>query len=360
MSKNILLVALILLCSFQSTDQLSQDNKKVSEAVDKAVRLILDKQGDDGAWKGAQDEKQHKTYNDRYSIAITSLCCMALMAYPEIEKEKSAKALMSGLKYVLKSTKDPKNFKGSWNKVTTAWHNIWNMIYAIPMLVNVKRCIKEKENKAEIDENIQKMLAIIEQVQMKSGGWDYTACGGTTFVTAAVLHTLYLAKEARYQVDEDAIAKALKAVSSSKKDNNAYPYGFWKGDFAIESSIGRLSACELALYLHESKDVTEEAFAKSIDLFFKHREELEKNRNEPLHHGKFGIGGFYYHYAYYYTALALEHLSKETQKKYLPEITKAILNTQEKEGNFGTHSFTLGKTGATAFGLLILAQCGNK
>jgi len=190
------------------------------------------------------------------------------------------------------------------------------------------------------------------------GGWNYYAMGTSmTFVTGTVLITVLEARDTmKLDIPKKVLESAYKLVSSLKSNpdklnGNARGFGY-DGRFVgraidIRGCMGRITCCELALYMGTKAKVnsdkpksTQADVRTSVELFLKHRGELDKVRFYPSPHyyPLFANAAYFWFYGHYHTAKAAHFLKDETLKKETRNtILKALIATRRPNGTWRGH-----------------------
>ncbi len=350
-----------------------QLGKQVKNATEKGIAYLLKNQNKNGSWsKGKQGD----------SAAVTSLACLALIAWPDIEKERSSKALDEGTKFVInaltRGAPDDKNL----SKVAAFY---WDSSYAIVFLSKAY----QKSKNAQIEEAIKKGLQFFQEKQLQNGGWAYNPKKGLTytFVTAIVIDALLEVKKCGMAVDEEMFKKGVLALKSERKSNGTFPYkgGHHANEEIIERKISNYKDYKLdsegigdsagrtilgELILHLVKEISQEDLQKACELFLKHRDRLEevlkktKPGEDPDNPGKgklphlppYGAATYYYFFGHYYAGKAISNLSGEPKKLMMSKLHEVILRDQDKEGFWVDSEKSAGKNCGTAMALLILKE----
>lgn len=323
---------------------------EVRATVQKAIKHLLDTQDKDGGWSSAECRVP------RRRIPITSLAYLALRAYPTVDKERSAAAQKAALALLLDLTSNKANLKPSMPGAGFDW-TYFGMAYTAPLFLDLRRETADEALRATLDERIRTMASLLPAAQQTDGGWAYVQGGSQTFVSAMVIQTLLDVKDAKFEIDEGCLTRALRELRGSRTEAGAYPYRFGTRmrDTAVKGALGRSSQCEMILLRTKTAGITGESLKKDLDDFFQHHDELAKVRKSHSHRPPYQNAGYYFYWGHYYNAQAIAFLAPELQKRYYPALTGLIVKTQDKDGSFFDAPCG-GKVAGTSMALLTLSR----
>lgn len=342
-----------LLCSAQD----ARIDRALREAVQEGTAYLLEHQNDDGSW--GDDGVFGKDPGIRSSV--TSIAIMALRAAKRILPDaKVDDAIARGFDYLRgNAAKRPERpFQGLYN------FSIYGSMYAAALLA------REDDDKSR--EALEKCLALISKNQRSDGGYSYLheknnmkVDSYETFPTAMTLECLWEVKKAGKRIPEDTFKRALTTLKSARTADGYFCYHVidgkhrgsvsGNGKLSWPASIARTVCCEYVLVKIGQGSRT--ALKKSIEMFFRHREELEKVRkkDQKTHQGDFDCAPYYYLFGHYYACRALFELDKSVQQKYVPQLQKLLLDIRESDGTW-LDSRVCGKDYGCAMAVLMLAH----
>jgi len=294
-----------------------------------------------------------------YRVGGTSISAWALIESPQYKKSAEVRgAVERALGFVLAGLDEElmaSGFKGGYDV------RGWGHTYALNFFLRLRALeAVPKEHKKAVDEKITWLVKTIEETEIPDvGGWNYSRRGGgkatpaSPFMTAPTLITLYEAKKQGEVVNAEIIERALASLEKCRSDEGAYPYTTGGGRDEMPGAIGRTPATEVAFALAGKGD--EKRLRHSLDSFFEHWSELEVRRQQTgTHVGKYGVAPYYFYYAHYYAALAIEFLPEGDQAKYRTRYHEKLFETQEESGGWNDRVFDRSENYGTAMSLLSL------
>ncbi len=327
----------------QQQDEKGITQERLKEVITKAVQYLLDKQKPEGNWV--------PTTHD-YGYGVTAIALRALLGHRHIDPERIDKALEKGIAYIEQPNKKGKR---------SVYVDEYGHSYAIDLLVDLLDYEKSPLSKEKIKEAALKHIKGLGE----KGSWGY---GGITasFITGMALFSLNFAKVKGLDISDAVLQKGCKTLKGMELVPNHFVYrpehlrgrpaeNIKKDPDALKEAIGRAPLCTLILYLHGEKK--KEDLEKVIELFFHHRENLEKARLKAGVHDKEckGAASYYFFFGHFYSAAALRCLDEETRKKYKSQIQEALAKIQEQDGSWNEFKSS-GPIYGAAMGLVVLAE----
>lgn len=328
----------------------------VRDAMQQGAAYLLEHQNEDGSW--GDDGVFGKDPGIR--CAITSLAILSLRAAQRLLPEvKADPAIARGLEYLRKNAaKRPERpFQGLYN------FSVYGSIHAATLLA------REEDDPSRAA--LEACLALVAKNQRPDGGYTYLHEKNTmkinsyeTFPTAMTLEGLWEIKKAGRKIPEDTFQRALAALKSTRTAEGYFCYHVidgkqrgsvsGNGKLSWPASIARTVCCEYVLFKigHGSRSGLE----KSVEMFFRHREELEKVRqkDQKTHQGEFDCAPYYYLFGHYYACRAVLELDRSVQQQHAPRLRKLLLNIREPDGTW-LDSRICGKDYGCAMAVLMLA-----
>jgi len=201
------------------------------------------------------------------------------------------------------------------------------------------------------------------------GGWSYYKMGEAfTFITATVLLSLQDAKDNMGRDLPNLYSNSILSnimepafdflQKMNLNDSYAYRPGSARGmDSKARGSMGRITACELAMMRGKQSKHNKATLAKSLDLWMQQREELDKVRLYRMTHYRplFQNAAYYWLFSHYHTARAANVVGGRTKKDIHELILKLMMSTRRENGTWLGH-YAFGEICGTARALMILGE----
>ena len=112
-------------------------------------------------------------------------------------------------------------------------------------------------------------------------------------------------------------------------------------------------ARSLAIVRHLVGDVARQ----SLDWFLEHWDWLEQRRRQNRTHvGPHSIAPYYFFYAHYYAALAIELLPEEQRPEYRARYLEVLFRVREESGGWNDRVFPRSENYGTAMSILSIMQ----
>jgi hypothetical protein len=283
-----------------------------------------------------------------YRVGGTSICAVALMRNPAFAgDEKLHEAVRRALGFVMQSTG---HALMSW-KDYDAGYDVrgWGYTYGLLFLLQARDLGLIPDDKKETaDAAIRFYIEAIQRTEIPGiGGWNYARPPGrdkaappSTFMTAPTLQALFEAKESGFQVDGTVVLRALEYLESARAPSGAMMYsGSAKARHdAVPGAVGRMLASECVLFLAGRSDAANVRGA--LDAFIVHWDWLDKRRAQPgTHERPYMIAPYYFYYAHYYAALAVELLPERERPEYRRRVRDLIFKTRAEDGSWNDRVF---------------------
>ena len=214
----------------------------------------------------------------------------------------------------------------------------WGYAYGLWYLVELKRASAVPETLAnEVDLAISFFIRGLEATEIpEHGGWNYARRAGfdqpgapSPFMTSSTLHALFAAAAQGHEVDADVVSRGLGALEAARTETGAYMYAGSNGARSRESvpgSVGRMLSAECTLLLGGRGSV--DRVRGALDAFIVHWEWLEKRRKQNgTHIPPYGIAPYYFYYAHYFAAEAIELLPERERAEYRRRFHEILFRT---------------------------------
>ncbi len=302
-----------------------------------------------------------------YRVGGTSIVGLALLDAPGWDDDSlRGPALQRALAFVLGQLELPAlgaGFNGSYDV------RGWGQIYALLFLLRTRaleRCGPQLE---AVEGAIPELVARLQATEIvESGGWNYSrrrggdqAAPAATFMTAPALQALFAAQQQGFEVEARVVERALASLRAARLETGAFQYGSaperqtGEGFEAVPGAIARMPVCEATLLLAGEGDV--DALRAALAGFFEHWEELEKRRAlSGTHEGAYMIAPYYFFFAHWYAAQAIELLPAEEREPLREQLRARILEVRGEDEGWNDRVFERSRSFGTACVMLALLQ----
>lgn len=241
----------------------------------------------------------------------------------------------------------------------------WGYCYALHFLCDLKAAGAVPEARREAVEKAAVFyLRGLEAIEIpEAGGWNYarppgrdTVANASSFMTPAALQALFLARELGYPVDEAVVNRGLDALERCRTTCGAFSYA-GDGDKVrregIPGSIGRMVISETTLMLAGRSDANR--VRGSLDAFIAHWEWLDKRRAKPgTHVPPYGVAPYYFYFAHYYAAQAVEMLPERERDEYRRRINTLLFSVRLDDGTWNDRVFPRSANFGTSMALMAI------
>lgn len=298
-----------------------------------------------------------------YRVGGTSICAWAMLESSSVlQSEESAAALERAIRFVLAGLEQPKMQPGFSSTYDV---RDWGSIYALNFFLRLEKLNAVPEQHQEtVKSKIDWLVATLQANAIpKTGGWNYSRRSGaekpsasSPFMTAPAVLALWQAQAQGYRIDQAVVDLALKSLVAAQVDNGVYSYTSRGGLGKVPGTIGRSPAVEIVLNMAGLSKP--EHLRIAVDNFLEYWGELEKRRQKNgTHEGDFGIAPYYFYYAHYYAALAIEQLPEEQRDDLRSQYRDRLFASMDSETlTFNDRVFLRSSHFGTAMSLLSLMQ----
>ena len=343
--------------------------------IQRGVEFLLEDQNSDGSWGGPREAVYTFTgvvwsnpeTHRCWKVATTGLCCLALLEAGRTED--GLQAADKAVDYLIANAavKRP----SEWDTM-----NSWAYMYGAQALARayVDPRYADTPRREQCRDTGELLLRKLGECQALNGGWGYLEFDAprtrrpqwsTSFTTAAAIIAMEDAREASFDVDDNVIRRAVRAVERCRLPSGAYTYSVpaiadprhseWIDQ--IKGSLSRIQVCNLALLL-TGKEVPRQRVKAGLGYFFQHHRFLDIARNKPIPHENYYYNsGYFYLFGHYYAARLVKQLPAEQREEYWPRLRYEVAKLQQKDGSmwdYDMHAYH--KPYGIAFGLLTLAE----
>jgi len=321
--------------------------EEIQPTLDRAVEYLLSTQHADGQWGwGVQDTLADSGFSPEayydYNYAANALACMAMAEVGETPEVRAA--LERSIDWMC-TTRNPKR-PSDWDA-----DNIWVALYGSVCMVRLADDSRFQEEPwaGKIRERGEIFVDLLERNQIPEGGWAYyddppytrRPKWATSFCTALVLPSLRRAHELGWLEEAAVFERAARVVERCALPNGAYSYNVTIVPSAggesinnIKGSLGRTQVCNWARFLGGDPRMTLERVREGVDAFFEHHRFLDVARMRPIpHEAYYANAGYFYFFAHYYAALAIELLPEAEREDYHARLRPHLAKVQYSDGS---------------------------
>ncbi len=357
------------------------DSERVAVSISKGVELLLSMQ-EAGE---AATEKAQWPYEGvyrvggkipvGYRVGGTGISVLALAQAPGYANDAPRKeAVRRAVGFIMASTTHELMNPDYDSTYDTRG---WGYTYALLALLKLKSmneqpsdlgtealtAMKVKTDADAMDAAIRWCIDCIQQTEIpKVGGWNYARSGGKSgvsamspFMTGPTLQGLFQARSMGYAVDEVVVDRAVGALLRSRTPTGSYTYA---GDARenpepVAGAVGRMLVSEVTLSLCGKSDVSRVRAA--VDAFFVHWDWLDRRRAQNgTHIPPYSIAPYYFYYAHYYAAQAIEMLPKRDREEYRRRLSELLWKNQLEDGSWNDRVFPRSRNYGTAMSMMAL------
>jgi hypothetical protein len=332
-------------------------------AIGRGVEVILGLQeGDQKAeWPYEGVYRVERQIPVGYRVGGTAICAMALMSDPGFKgNEAEQSAVRRAAAFVIEGTKHPLM---SWETYDAGYDvRGWGYTYGLQLLLRAGAA-GLVEDPAACAAAIGFYITAIQKTEIPEvGGWNYARPPGkgkvapaSPFMTAPTLQALFEAKKAGHEIDPGVVGRALAFLESSKAPSGAVVYageGRARRD-GVPGAVGRMLATESTLYLAGRGSQADVRAA--VDAFIVHWDWLNQRRAKSgTHVGPYAIAPYYFYYAHYYAAQAVELLPEHERAEYRRRINGLLFATRNEDGSWNDRVFPRSANYGTAMAVMAM------
>lgn len=342
----------------------------VDGAIARAVEIILTLQEGDAKdrWPYEGVYRVEGKIPIGYEVGGTAICATALMRAPGYEGDAARNAAVSrGARFVCEAVGHPLMSIDDYD----AGYDVrgWGYTYGLVFLLEAKtrEAVPAESVPPELFEKaIAFYLDGVHRTEIPGvGGWNYARPRGrdkpappSPFMTGPTLLALFEAKRQGYAVDADVVSRALDTLAAARTPAGGVVYSGKAGENprdAVPGATGRMLAAETVLFLAGRGSVA--GIRGALDAFITHWEWLEKRRAQPgTHVGPYAIAPYYFYYAHYHAALAVEMLPEGERGEYRRRVHELIFRTRAEDGSWNDRVFPRSAGYGTAMSAMALVM----
>lgn len=336
----------------------------LAAAISRGTQIIVagEEAGQPGEWPYEGVYRENGKIPIGYRVGGTAICAGALVRSPGYEENQGAKdAAARGLSFILKALDEPlmaPDYDSSYDV------RGWGYTYALQHLLFLKDHKLVPEGKsADVERAIGFCIDSIQKTEIPQvGGWNYARPGKkegvsppSPFMTAPTLQALFEAKRQGYKVDAAVVGRALDFLESGREPSGGVAYsgaGANRKD-GVPGAVGRMLATESVLYLAGRS--TQANVRAAVDAFIVHWDWLDQRRAKTgTHIGPYQIAPYYFYYAHFYAAQAVELLPEHERAEYRRRINELLFRTRAEDGAWNDRVFKRSANYGTAMAVLAM------
>ncbi|MDG2291300.1 MAG: hypothetical protein P8L37_01475 [Phycisphaerales bacterium] len=299
-----------------------------------------------------------------YRVGGTALVSTALLrAAPAEDDQERKNALARATRFLCDATTHEqmqwKDYEGGYDV------RGWGYIYALSFLTELQAHHGiPLDQETSVQNAITFYASALQGIAIPEwGGWNYARrqaerpAPQAPFMTGPALQALFAASNAGIAVDAELINRALDALERSRSTTGAVEYsgGMTQADPAthVAGSAGRMLASETTLLLAGRGSV--DRVRSSLDSFLAFWNELEARRSKSgTHKGPYAVAPYYFFFAHYYAAQAIEMLPEAIREEYRGQLRARLLEVRYEDGTWNDRVFPRSASYGTALTLLSL------
>lgn len=343
------------------------DAERVTRSITKGVELLLSMQearegGPKAEWPYEGVYRVGSAIPIGYRVGGTGISVLALLQAPAYKDDAPRQeAVKRSVQFILDSTSHElmnPDYDSSYDT------RGWGYTYGLLALLKLKAVdAVDAQQAAGVEKTILWCIDCIQQTDIpKVGGWNYARPGlksgvspMSPFMTGPTLQALFQARSQGYKVDDAVVDRAVASLLRARTPTGSYTYG---GDAKenpepIAGAVGRMLVSEVTLNLCGKSDLMR--IRAAVDAFFVHWEWLDRRRAQNgTHIPPYNIAPYYFYYAHFYAAQAIEYLPKKDQEEYRRRLSELLWKNQLDDGSWNDRVFPRSRNYGTAMSMMAL------
>lgn len=302
-----------------------------------------------------------------YRIGGTAICGEALLRTPGFgTSDVRRDAIRKATEFVCSGITEPllqvTTYTGGYDV------RAWASCYGARFLLALKEHAAVPSGlEAQVEQALEWYIDSLQKFEIPStGGWNYarspgaeTPCATSGFMTPVCLQTLYQAKAQGYKVDSEIVSRGLSALERCRTRDGNFVYATVKQANeparTIPGAVGRMVAGETALYLAGRS--SQANLKRAIEDFIRYWPELEKRRaKNGTHLPPYGVAPYYFWFAHYHAAQAIELLSPEDRPRLRRALNWLLWLTRTNEGTWNDRVFPRSAAYGSAMAIMSISM----
>lgn len=341
----------------------------VAKASARGCELLLSLQEDGRKWtyEGVYSVRGGAPIG--YEVGASAITCLALIETPGYSEDVGRQqALERSVGFLLEALQDPlmdASFEQGYDV------RGWGHTYALLFLLRLDDLGFVPEGLTDrVATSTTGLIATLEKSAIpEAGGWNYSRRGrgkGAPFMTAPTLQALFHARAKGHAINSTVVEQALAGLERARTASGGYAYSSPDESYSSRSedelgmmdrrpgSVGRMVVTESTLMM-AGRGRLPRLYA-AIDAFFTHWDELEVRRQQPRTHiPPYGVAPYFFVYAHYYVAQAIEMLPDEMGKdEYRVRLNRILGAVREDSGGWNDRVFERSENYGTAMAIMAL------
>ncbi len=337
----------------------------IDAAVARGVEVLLASQegpgNDQWPYEGVYRVNQELPIG--YRVGGTAIGGLALLNAPgDGDLAQREEALARAAAFVIGSIEHPRmahRFEATYDV------RGWGYVYGLSFLLLLHSSDRTPEDLAADGETaIRFFIAGLDATSIPlTGGWNYSRRAGFTepgpaasFMTAPALQALFEAKRQGYEVNAEVVRLGLDALERARSGTGAFAYSGTSRTGVrnlVPGAVGRMLAAEVTLYLAGRSELSRVRGA--IDAFIVHWQWLEQRRaKKGTHTGRYNIAPYYFYFAHYYAAQAVELLPDPLRHEYRRRLRDLLFLTRGDDGTWNDRVFPRSASYGTSMAIISL------
>ncbi|MGH7131052.1 MAG: hypothetical protein ACREJO_03810 [Phycisphaerales bacterium] len=355
-----------------AADKVKVDDKALEDAVKRGVAVLLELQEGDAKseWPYEGVYRAQGEVPVGYRIGGTSITAIALMRAPGFAGDGPRKAAVErAATFVCKAVQHPLMSIDDYD----AGYDVrgWGYTYGLMFLLEAKeaKALPEKLA-ADVEKTIRFCLDGVQRTVIpEAGGWNYARptgkdkpAGPSPFMTGPTLIALFEAKKAGYAVDEKIVSDALKFMAAARGPgpDRTVVYSGLANERSVKGSgapgaSGRMCVTEVTLTLAGQGNV--DNLRNAVETFIKNWDQLDVRRMMTgTHIPPYSVAPYYFMYAHYFAAQAVEMLPEAERAGYREKINKLLFSVRREDGSWNDRIFKRSGGYGTSMAILAILQ----
>ena len=359
-------IKLLVIMALLEAPAAAQETKPIDneKALARGVEIILSMQeGEEkDQWPYEGVYRVRGAIPTGYQVGGTAIVGNALLLAPGYEDDPDRQAAIKrGATFIVNSI-DHKLMAHHFE----AGYDVrgWGYAYGLNHLLLLKKLKLVPEGlNDQVEAAIRFFIDGIEATSIpERGGWNYAHAGfdrpgpPSPFMTGSTLQALFEAVDQGYRVNEKIITGGLDALEAARTPIGTFVYSGEQRNrmrSKVPAATGRMAIAESTLYLAGRSSI--DRVRSSVDAFIVHWKWLDARRaKNGTHKPPYGIAPYYFYYANYYAAQAIELLPENERQEYRNHIKELLFSVQLEDGSWNDRVFPRTANYSTAMAIQAL------
>ncbi len=334
--------------------------------VSECVPLLLEMQEGDGTaeWPYEGVYREGGEIPIGYRVGGTAIVASSLLYAPGWEDDaKRQHAIARATKFITSASTHPQM---QYEDIRARYDvRGWGYAYGLHYLLQLRALQRVPDDQHEnVDTAIRFFIAGIEATKIPQvGGWNYSRGKGfdapsppACFMTAPTLLALFDASAQGFDVDTDVVELSLKSLERGRTPTGSFQYSGSDGKTSREpvpGAVGRMLVSEIALQRADRSSA--DRLRAALDAFIEHWKWLDQRRaKHGTHVRPYGVAPYYFYFAHYYAAMAVELLPLHERAKYRQRVRELLIGVRRDDGTWNDRVFERSANYGTAMTMMAL------